>query len=240
MSVPFFYGLVVAHIIAGVVGLVSFWAVIATRKGGPAHRAWGFRFAYAMLATGAVAILISLCSLADPLATHKDFTDAALARGLFGWMMLYLALLTLGLAWHALMAVRLKADHARHSNPVGVGLQIATVAAAAQCAAQGFVLGQPLMIGIATIGVASGALTLWFIAQSKPRRTAYVLEHIRSGVGAGISAYTAFLSVGLVRAFPEHAFNPAVWAAPTIFGVGLILFHQLRVRRAARVRAAAP
>jgi hypothetical protein len=238
MIVPIFYGLVVAHIIVGVVGLISFWGVIGARKGGADHRAWGFRFAYAMLATGAVAILISLCSLADPLATHKDFTDAALARGLFGWMMLYLALLTLGLGWHALAAVRLKADHARHRNPVGVGLQLATVVAAVNCAAQGLSLGQPLMIGIATIGLASGALTLWFIAQAQPSRTAYVLEHIRSGVGAGISAYTAFLSVGLVRAFPEHAFNPLVWAAPTIFGVGLILFHQLRARRATPTKIA--
>jgi hypothetical protein len=238
MIVPIFYGLVVAHIIVGVVGLISFWGVVATRKGGAAHRAWGFRFAYAMLATGAVAILVSFCSLADPLATHKDFTDPALARGLFGWMMLYLAVLTLGLGWHALAAVRLKADHARHRNPVGVGLQITTVAAALNCAAQGVNLGQPLMIGIATIGVASGVLSLWFIVQQQPGRTAYQLEHIRSGVGAGISAYTAFLSVGLVRAFPEHAFNPAVWAVPTIFGVGLILFHQMRVRRTAASAAA--
>jgi hypothetical protein len=239
MIVPIFYSLVVAHIIVGVVGLVSFWGVIGTRKGSPDHRAWGFRFAYAMLATGTVAILISFCSLADPLATHRDFTDPDLARGLFGWMMLYLALLTLGLGWHALAVVRLKADHARHRNPIGVGLQIATVAAAVNCAAQGLSLGQPLMIGIASIGVASGALTLWFIAQAKPSRMAYVLEHIRAGVGAGISAYTAFLSVGLVRAFPEHAFNPAVWAAPTIFGVGLIVYHQLRARRAAAARAGA-
>ncbi len=238
MIVPIFYGLVVAHIIVGVVGLISFWGVVFTRKGGADHRAWGFRFAYAMLATGAVAVLVSFCSLVDPLAAHKDFTDPNLARGLFGWMMLYLALLTLGLGWHALAAVRLKADHARHRNPVGVGLQVATVAAAVNCAAQGASLGQPLMIGIATIGVASGGLTLWFIALSQPNRTAYVLEHIRSGVGAGISAYTAFLSVGLVRAFPEHAFNPAVWAAPTLFGIGLILFHQLRVRRMAAPKAA--
>ena len=35
-------------------------------------------------------------------------------------------------------------------------------------------------------------------------------------VATGIAAYTAFLSVGLIEMFPAHAFNPAIWALPTI------------------------
>lgn len=239
MVVTLFYGLVIAHILVGAVGLVSFWAVVAAPKGAPNHRKWGFLFARAMLATGAIAIGISLVSISAPLATHKDFTDAALARGLFGWMMLYLALLTVSLAWHALAAVRNKASHGAHRTPLGIGLQLAVFAAAVNCALHGWLLNQPLMIGIAVIGIASSALTLWFIARPPPSRIEYVLEHIRSGVGAGISAYTAFLSVGLVRAFPEYAFNPAVWSVPTIVGVSLILYYQ-RAQRRRRLAAAAP
>lgn len=226
--------LVVLHVIVGVVGLVSFWGPVATRKGSPRHRKWGFVFANAMMIAGTIAVGISMCSLIAPLETHPDFTDAALARGLFGWMMLYLALLTISLGFAALAMIRHKADHRRHREPVGIGLQVLVMIAAVVCAAEGYVLGMPLMMAIASIGLASGATTLGFIFNPSPGRSDYLLEHVKSGIGAGISAYTAFLSVGLVRLFPEHAFNPAVWAMPVILGIGLIVYHQHRVRTGLR------
>jgi hypothetical protein len=232
MIVDVFHGLVLCHIVSGAVGLISFWGPVLTRKGSPAHRRSGFVFAYATLTTGVFAVGVSVCSLLAPLLTHPDFADPALARGLFGWMMLYLALLTISLGWHALMTIRHKRDHPAHRAPLAIALQVAVIAAAANCALQGLALNQPLMIGIAIIGLASGAMTLTFIAGAPAQGGhVYVLEHIRSGVGAGISAYTAFLSVGLVRLFPEHAFNPAVWSVPILFGVGLIVFFQRAQRR---------
>jgi hypothetical protein len=234
MIVDVFHGLVLCHIVSGAVGLCSFWGPVLTRKGSTAHRRFGFVFAYATLATGVFAIGISLCSLLAPLLTHPDFTDPALTRGLFGWMMLYLALLTISLGWHALMTIRHKRDHPAHRTPLAIALQVAVIAAAANCAVHGFALSQPLMIGIAIVGLASGVMTLSFIALAPaPGSKVYVLEHIRSGVGAGISAYTAFLSVGLVRLFPEHAFNPAVWSVPVLLGVSLIVFFQRAQRRKA-------
>jgi hypothetical protein len=230
MIVTLFHALVVVHIVTGLTGLVAFWGPVLTRKGGPAHRRWGLLFARSMIVTGSVAIAISLCSLAAPLATHKDFTDAALARGLFGWMMLFLATLTISLGFHALQSIRSRGDHAARRTPPAIGLQLAVIATAAICLWRGVALGQPLMIGIAMIGFASGGLTLAFLAKQTPGRLDPLLEHIRAGVGAGISAYTAFLSVGLVRLTPDHAFNPALWAIPILIGVGLIVYHQRRVR----------
>jgi hypothetical protein len=49
----------------------------------------------------------------------------------------------------------------------------------------------------------------------------------------GISAYTAFLSVGLIRMVPEHVFNPAIWAGPSVIGVSLILYFTIKGKRAA-------
>ena len=54
-------------------------------------------------------------------------------------------------------------------------------------------------------------------------------------VATGIAAYTAFLSVGLVEMFPEHAFNPAIWAIPTVIGVAIIAGFLRRLRGSARV-----
>jgi hypothetical protein len=232
-----FLGFVIAHIVSGAIGLVLFWVPVIARKGARNHRQYGRWFAWSMMTTGSIAVAIAVCSLLTPLETHPDFTDAALVRGLFGWMMLYLATLTISLGWQALASISFKFEHQKHRNPVSLGLQIALLIAATQCVSQGIILGQPLMIGISVIGYLSGLTTLAFIAWPKPHPAAHLLEHIKAGVGAGISAYTAFLSVGLVRVMPDHAFNPLIWAIPTVIGVSLILWHwALVMKTATRVK----
>jgi hypothetical protein len=229
-----FHALVIAHATIGALGLVLFWVPVVARKGGASHRRYGLWFARSMMITGVIATTIACVSLTIPLETHKDFTDAVLARGLFGWMMLYLAALTFALGWQALASVRNKARHHRNRNPADVAIQLVLLAASVQCLWQGLVLGQPLMIGISVIGLISVPMALGFAAWPNPPRVVYLLEHVRTGVGAGISAYTAFLSVGLVRAMPEHAFNPLIWAIPGVFGIGLILWHWRRLLVSAR------
>jgi predicted permease len=229
MLVLTFKTLIVLHVLIGVVGLVAFWGPVLTRKGSPRHRRWGFVFAYAMMAAGAIAVGISITSLIDPLATHPDFTNADLARGLFGWLMLFLALFTVSLGYNALASIRNKSNPKANREAVGVGLQMVVIAAACNCAYQGHLLGQPLMMALPVIGVTAGVTTLAYLFDPAPGRADFLMEHVKSGIGAGISAYNAFLSVGLVRLFPEHAFNPAVWAAPILIGVGLILFYWRRI-----------
>lgn len=233
-----FHWLVLAHIVSGASGLVMFWVPVMSRKGSGAHRKWGRRFAISMLITGTIAIGIALASLIEPLGTHKDFTDPALVRGLFGWMMLYLALLTVSLAWHSLQVLSHSRDHTHLRTPFTVGLQIVMMVSALVCAYEGFVLGQVLMVGIAVIGLVSGTTNLWYIFSSHPRPYFPLMEHVKSGVGAGISAYTAFLSVGLVRLMPEEAFNPAIWSIPSVIGISLILWHHRRIAAAGGSRLA--
>ena len=91
LGAQWFHTLVIVHIASGTIGLLTMWVPIVGRKGSRLHKLWGKVFAYALMVTGAVAIGISLCTLAAPLETHPQFDDAALIRGLFGWMMLYLA-----------------------------------------------------------------------------------------------------------------------------------------------------
>jgi hypothetical protein len=224
-----FKTLIVLHVIIGAIGLVAFWGAVATRKGSPRHRQWGFVFAWSMMIAGTLANGIATTSILAPLETHPDFTDAALARGLFGWMMLFLALFTVSLGYNALATIRNKSNPRANREPIGVGLQLAVLAAALNCAFAGFQLGQPLMMGLPVIGVVAAVTTLAFLFNPAPGPRDHLIEHVKSGVGAGISAYNAFLSVGLVRLFPEHAFNPAVWAAPILIGIGLILFYWRRL-----------
>lgn len=164
MSVSELFHLFVAsHIVTGATGLLAFWVPVFAKKGGTAHRTVGKVFTVTMLLTGTAAIGISLCTLADPVSTHPhltehaDFRDPALVRAIFGWMMLALATLTLNLAWYGWQCIRNRRDHTANRESVNLGLQAATFITATNCAVQGLLIGQPLMLGVSLIGWATSA-----------------------------------------------------------------------------------
>lgn len=231
LGAQWFHTLVIVHIASGTIGLLTMWVPIVGRKGSRLHKLWGKVFAYALMVTGAVAIGISLCTLAAPLETHPQFDDAALIRGLFGWMMLYLAVMTINLAWYGLQCIAHRNDHERHRNLLILVLQLLTFIAAANCFWQGWQLAQPLMMGIAVVGLAASVLNTRFIFQTAPPAQEWLVQHTRGLVGAGISVYTAFLAFGAVNLLPAYALNPALWATPTIIGVTYLLYHQARIMR---------
>ncbi len=233
----FFRLFVGGHIITGATGLVLFWVAVTTTKGGDVHKKWGLIFVYCMLVTGTLAIGMSTLTLLDPFATHPHFVthpqfrDEQLVRGLFGWMMEYLAILTISLAWHGWGAVRNKRDHAADRHWINLLLQVTVIVAALNTAWHGWLLRQPTMLGLSIVGVASGGTNLWFAFTAVPKRFSYLIEHAKALVGAAISAYTAFLAFGLVRLMPEQAFNPFLWAIPLVTGLSIIIYHTLRLMR---------
>ncbi len=229
--------LIACHIISGAPGLLAFWGPIATKKGGPRHRFLGRWFAGAMIATGVFAAAMGVMTIAAPMATHPhlashaDFSDPTLVRGIFGWMMLYLAILTINLAWYAWLCSKNKLMHEKNRGWRNMGLQALLFAAACACVFEGVRIGQPMMIGISTIGFATVGTNLFFLLKTRPAPADWLLEHIKAGVGAGISVYTAFFAFGAVRMMPELALAPVLWAAPLTIGLSLILYHQYQVRR---------
>lgn len=235
--------LVALHIATGSVGLVSFWVPVIGKKGGNTHRRFGRLFTYMMLATGTVAVGIALTTLSDPAGTHPHlsdhpvFSDTALISGIFGWMMLYLAVLTVNLAWHGWLCINNRRDHTRNRAWHNLLLQVVLTVAAANCLWRGWLLGQPMMMGISLVGFATVGTNLWFLYLPRPIRPVdRIREHIKSLVGAGISVYTAFFAFGAVRLVPELALTPALWAVPLVVGLTLIIYH----RRAVSRRMAAP
>ncbi len=229
-----FHTLVAAHIVTGSVGLLAFWGPVLSRKGGTAHVRLGRVFTLSMLTTGTIAAGIATTTLLSPLETHPKFEDAALVRGIFGWMMLYLAVLTVSLAVHGWLTAIHKLDRAKIRDPRNVALQILVIVAAVNCFVHGLLIDQVLMMGIAVVGVASGLTNLFYLYRPKPGRIEWLLEHIKALVGAGISVYTAFLAFGAVRLAPSLALNPGYWAIPLTIGVALIIYHQQKVIRRAQ------
>ncbi|MEM8749476.1 MAG: hypothetical protein AAGF28_04200 [Pseudomonadota bacterium] len=229
MTVALFYTLVACHIVTGAIGLVVFWVPVATQKGGSRHVRFGRIFTRCMVATGFIAIGISTTTLSAPLATHQAFTDAALVRGIFGWMMLYLALLTINLAWFGWLAGVNKRDHQKNWEWRNITLQVLVLVAAINCLVQGILIDQVLMIGISFVGFATVATNMRFLLARKPGPKFWLLEHIKALVGAGISVYTAFLAFGAVRLMPSMALSPVLWAIPLVTGIAIIVYNQRKV-----------
>lgn len=233
-----------AHIATGAVGLLAFWVPVLTRKGSRDHVRGGRLFGRCMLVTGAFATGIAVCTLIAPLETHPAFEDATLVRAVFGWMMLYLAVLTINLAWYGLLVVRNRSDHAANGSWSSIALQYLLIALSVNCALQGWLTGdlliRVLMMGISLVGIAAGVTNLRFIRRRDPHPIAWLLEHIKGLVGAGISVYTAFLAFGAVRLMPEMALDPVLWALPLTAGLVMIFRYQravVRRYRAQRARA---
>ena len=128
----------------------------------------------------------------------------------------------------------LERDHGRNRSLVNLLLQVLLLVASVNCAWQGWTRGLWLMVGISTIGFATVATNGWFLAGSKPGPTAWLREHIKALIGAGISVYTAFLAFGAVRLAPQLALNPVLWAIPLTVGLSLILYFWSRMPRRAR------
>jgi hypothetical protein len=226
-----FHALVAGHIVAGTVGLVAFWPPVVGKKGGRAHRLSGKVFTYAILVAAVLAVGMSLLTVAWPMETHPhlvahaDFHDPMLVRGVFGWMMLYLAILTINLAWYGMEAVRNRADHAANGRLVNVGLQHLVAVAAANSAIQGWLMGHPLMGLASIIGFATAWTNLRFIRNPAPARMEWQREHLKALVGAGISVYTAFFAFGSVRLMPALALSPVLWSIPLSAGLGIIFYQ---------------
>lgn len=229
-----FEALVALHVATGVVGLTAFWGPIVTRKGSGRHRKWGKAASYGFLGAGALAIAMALLSLYGPEYRHPEIADRALFDGLFGWMMLYLGVLTIGFVDYGLAVIRHSRDRRALRRLRYQAVIAAVVISGAWCGFYGFNVEHPLMMLVAFIGIVAMLIQQLYIwRQVDPPRQTYVGEHFRALIGMGISAYTAFMSVGLIRLVPEHVFNPAIWAGPSVVGVSLIIYFTLKAKKAA-------
>lgn len=236
-----FHAFVAAHIVSGAIGAVAFWIPVVARKGGTAHRYAGRVFASCMLLTGLIAICMSVSTLLAPLVTHPHVHESAqLIRGIFGWMMLYLAILTINLTWYGWLCILRRRSRAAMRGPVNLLLQALLLVAAGNCFWRGIEIGQVLMVGISFVGFATVATNLWYLYKPAPGPIDWQLEHIKALVGAGISVYTAFFAFGAVRLMPELALNPAFWSIPLVTGLILIVYHQQRLIRRLRRRTPSP
>ena len=161
--------LIVLHVITGLTGLIAFWVPIIARKGAVNHRRWGRICAYGFIGAGALAVIMALISLYGPETRIPSITDRMLFDGLFGWMMLYLGLLTIGFADYGLAVVK----HSRNREALrGARYQVViggVLASAAYCFWYGFHIGEALMMAVAVLGIVAMGIQELYIWRSHPR-----------------------------------------------------------------------
>jgi hypothetical protein len=182
--------------------------------------------------TGSIAVAMSLLTLHEPMGLHPHLVgrfDAPFVSGIFGWLMLHNGILTINLAWYGWLCVTNRRNPAANRTVVNIGLQYLVMLAAAACAWQGLLIGQPLMLALPIVGVATGVTNLLFIYARKPSPVEWMKEHLKALVGAGISVYTAFLAFASIRLIPSLALHPALWAAPLCVGLAIIIYHRIRI-----------
>ncbi len=238
-----FDALIVVHVATGAPGLVAFWVPVLGKKGGERHRRWGRVFNRLMLATASSALAMSILSILWPVATHPHITNMSpeMIRAIFGWMMLYLSILTVNLVWYGWSFGKNKLNYARNREWRNLVLQLLVAITSLNCFVHGVLLGQLLMVGISFVGFATVGTNMYHLYAKERTPNAWQKEHLKGLVGAGISVYTAFFAFGSVRIMPELALNPVLWAIPLVTGLYLILYHRwrLRPRRPDSVAAAA-
>jgi hypothetical protein len=236
MELVIFRCLIAAHIAAGGTAAIAFWVPVIGRKGSVNHRKWGRIFTRAVLLTGCFAVAMSLLTLADPLTVHPHLVgqfDVTFLRGVFGWMMLHNAILTVTLGSYGRQVVTNRRNLAANRTPLNIGLQYCLMVAAVVCAWKGSQIGHPLMtvlmMGVAFVGFAAATTNLMFIFSRNPSSVKWLKEHVKALIGTGISVYTAFFAFGAVRLMPALALHPGLWAIPLVTGLTIMLYHNLRI-----------
>jgi hypothetical protein len=227
-----FHAVLIAHVLSGSVGLIAFWVPVVARKGDRWHRNWGVIFSWAMLITGSLAMVMASLTLFQPVITHPHLAmPPPIIKGIFGWMMLYLGFLTINLSWYGRECVRHKRQHTGHLRLPNMLSQALLMGLSVNCLVQGWLINQVLMMAISIVGIATVVTNLRFMLKRDLDRTAWLREHLKGQVGAGISVYTAFMAFGAVRLAPQLALNPIYWGIPLSIGLGIIFYHWIRLLR---------
>ncbi len=236
-----FNSIIFVHVIAGSIGLASFWVPVFARKTKGVHTRFGKIFAYGMFLTGASAAVAALLTLADPLGTHPDVPSRYEMglRAINGLMLLYLAAITFSSAFNGLRAAQLKTKFGGHREKTDIMLKITGFGLAVTVLIVGLKLNSMLMVGLSAIGllgIPSDLVAIWRKPKT-PREWMY--QHMGAMLGTGIAAHTAFLVFGMGR-FVDSSLSgePLVWLAPTIIGVpAIFVWTKLKRREHARQMA---
>lgn len=227
-----------AHVAAGFVSLLCFWAAIASKKGGKFHVRTGRVFEWCMYAVAVSAIVLCAYRLWDPFVFRDAGSeDAATTLRMLAVFLGYLGIVTLATTRHGVRVIRTRRDPESIRTPFHIALNAAAVLSGLAMIPIGLSVPPPfryILIGMSPIGIFVGGGALGYIRRPGTTRMAWWYAHMGAMIGAGIAAHTAFLVFGAQRLFTfqlEGALAMVPWLAPTVVGVPAIFIWIAHYRR---------
>lgn len=217
-------GILMVHVVAGSLGLVSGFVALHAAKGAPLHRKAGMVFVFAMLTMAAFGFVL------------------AVLHGTWAVINTSAAIVSAYLVITALTTVRPPSAGSRRLELVamlvalGVGLTMLTFgfeAIAGGGSRQGIPAFPFFLFGL--IGLFGGIGDLRRMRAPTPTGTARIARHLwRMSMALFIAAMSFFL--GQADEFPEAIRNPALLALPPLSVIVSMLYWvwRIRIRRALR------
>lgn len=213
--------LLVAHVVGGTVGLLSFWVPAFARKGGPLHRKAGRIYVRGMGVVTITGVPLSLAA----------YTTGNWIGGTF---LLYLVVITGTALYTGLRALKSKAGPHLFLTRVHHGLAWLNLFAGASVFVLGVVTRVWLLAGFSFIGLLAGIGMLQFIRKPPTDPRYWWYEHMGGMIGTGIAAHVAFLNFGARRMIPGYTLGDwgmLAWFVPVIVGVMAVNRLQTHYRR---------
>jgi len=219
-----------AHVTVGSAALLIFWLPFFTRKGHKRHRLIGKLFTNSMYIISVSGVIMSSLVLLDPVAVRypDGGLDADVAERfvyqsrIFAGFLFMLSILVINNVRQAVLVLAAKAQRDQLKTPTN----LASIAFLGVLGAIVGLIGlreQVLLFDVfAVICIGNSIGMFRYIYKPAIKEREWIIEHLGNICGAGIAAYTAFLSFGGRRLLGDlFAGNLQIvpWVLPAIVGV---------------------
>ncbi len=212
-----FTSIMIVHILAGSVALLTFWIPLATVKGSRNHITSGIVFLFAMGVTVLCAVLLTVLRMKDPIgpipsAGHTTF-------------FLFLCLFTASAGWHGLRVFSLRKPPAAFPVAVEKFHAIFVGAFGVFTSMIGILEQNLLYVLFPVIGI-SLAVAQYLFWKDWPYQDFRILmkAHLRGMITCVIATITAFCVIALPRMAGIHGDSLFLWFGPTVVFLPFIYY----------------
>jgi hypothetical protein len=190
--------LLLAHVLCGLIALVTFWMAAFAKKGSPLHVRVGKTYLLSMLG-----IVVTALPMAAIIA----------ARGKPGVavFLAYLVVITASSMWVGRQAIRSKRDQTAFRGRAYVAVAVLNLVASVATFLVGLQMSEVLLMGFSAVGAHNG--TGMLIRRFRPLAMTrwWMKEHIAAMLGCGVATHIAFLAVGMNRLIDMLGIRPPGW-----------------------------
>lgn len=221
------------HASAGMLGLAVFWIPVFLKKGSKNHKRIGGWYLNLMMVTALTGLGIALIMLFQPLAVSpppdsfspEQIVELAASTQQRAAFFFLLAFLLIASTQRASLALVAKANRQLLRRPIHLIAPMLLLVAAFYLLWRGIAETSILYLVFAGLGLFISTGQLWYAFKPELQRGEWLLEHIRSTVGSGIAAHTAFFVFGAASVMGELFRGQMVllpWILPSVVGATAI------------------